>query len=375
VDGRVVLAPYVLPGERVRVEAEQERPGLVRARTVEVLEPAPDRVPPPCPYFGRCGGCQYQHIAYEGQLAAKRAILEEVMRRQAKIEPPAEIPMVAGEPWSYRNRMQLHWEGRSLGYRYAHSHKLCPISHCPIASPKLNETITAFNEMTRDRRWPSFLRSLEIFTDEQRVQLNLLDSADPVARRFFDWCAERIPALVPGALDYDGRFRVSRNSFFQVNRFLLESLVEAGIAGARGDTAIDLYSGVGLFTVALAQSFEHVVAVESSTAAVRDLEWNAEHAGVRNIRAEHATAEAYLDTLKTAPDFLLLDPPRAGLGRRVVRRLVALRPRAVTIVSCDPSTLARDLPELLEGGYRIQQMILVDLFPQTYHFETVVRLI
>jgi 23S rRNA (uracil1939-C5)-methyltransferase len=376
VDGRVVLAPFVLPGERVRVESEQEKPGLVRARTLEVLEAAPERVAPPCSYFGRCGGCQYQHATYDAQLAAKRAILEEELRRLGKIdlELAEGIATVAGEPWAYRNRVQVHFEGQNLGYREARSHRLCPITHCPIASPKVNETIAALNEMARDRRWPRFLRSLEIFTDEQQVQLNVLDSAQPVARRFFDWCAEKIPGLVAGEIDYQDRFRVSRNSFFQINRFLLDPLVEAAIADVRGETAIDLYSGVGLFALALGESFREVAAVESGSAAVRDLAFNAERAGRTNVRAEHATAEAYLETLEIAPDFVLLDPPRSGIGKIVARRLLDLLPRAITIVSCDPATLARDLPALLAGGYRIDHMALIDLFPQTYHLETVVRL-
>jgi 23S rRNA (uracil1939-C5)-methyltransferase len=352
-----------------------EKPGLVRARTLEVLDPSVDRVAPRCPYFGRCGGCHYQHASYESQLAAKRVILEEELRRLGKIEPPAEIHVMAAEPWGYRNRVQLHVEAQSLGYREARSHKLCPIVACPIASPKLNEAIAALNAMLRDRRWPRFLRSLEIFTDEQCVQLNVLDTAQPVARRFFDWCAERIPGLVAGALDYAGRFRVSRNSFFQVNRFLIDALVETAIAGAGGETAVDLYSGVGLFAAGLAGSFQRVVAVESNSAAVSDLRFNAERTvGATTIQAEQATAEAYLESLEAAPDFMLLDPPRAGLGKTVVRRLLELKPRRLTIVACDPATLARDLAHLLAGGCRIEQMILVDLFPQTYHLETVVRL-
>jgi 23S rRNA (uracil1939-C5)-methyltransferase len=373
---RVVLVPYVLPGERVRAEIAQEKPGLIRARTLEVLDASADRVSPHCPYFGRCGGCHYQHASYDAQVAAKRAILEEELRRLGKLEPPAEIRIVAGEPWGYRNRVQLHVEGQSLGYREARSHKLCPIALCPIASPKLNETIAALNGMLNDRRWPRFLRSLEIFTDEQQLQLNVTDAGQPVARRFFDWCAERIPGLVSGPLDYAGRFRVSRNSFFQVNRFLIDALVDTAVGGAFGETAVDLYSGVGLFALGLVRSFERVVAVESSSAAVSDLRFNRERgAGAAAFEPQHATAEAFLESLELAPDFMLLDPPRAGLGKTVVRRLLELKPRRLTIVACDPATLARDLPHLLARGYRIEEMTLVDLFPQTFHLETVVRLI
>jgi 23S rRNA (uracil1939-C5)-methyltransferase len=374
VGGRVVLTPYVLPGERIRAQAEQEKPDLVRARVLEVLEPSVERVAAACPYFGRCGGCHYQHAPYEVQLRAKRAILEEALLRLGKLEPPENIDVIAAEPWGYRNRTQLHIEGRRIGFREARSHKLCVIDRCPISSPKLNEIIATLNEMVRDRRWPRFVESLEIFTDEEQVQLNIVDTTQPVARRFFDWCAERIPGLVTGALDYGGRFRVSSNAFFQINRFLVDRLVAAAVEGSQGETAVDLYAGVGLFTLALAASFREVIAVESGSGAVRDLEFNAARTGRANIRAEQNTTEAYLDSLTSAPDLVLLDPPRAGLGKSVVRRLGELMPRAITLVSCDPTTLARDLQGLLAAGYGIQKITLIDLFPQTYHLETIVHL-
>ena len=373
-EGRVVLAPFVLPGERIRAQAEQDRPGLLRVRTLEVLEAAPERVAAPCRYFGRCGGCHYQHAPYELELAAKRAILAEELRRLGKLEPPDEIAVVAGEPWGYRNRAQLHVEGTRMGYREARSHRLCAIDECPVASPKVNEAMGALAGMLRDGRWPRFVRSLEVFTDERQVQLNVLAADRPVARRFFDWCAKEIPGLVDGALDYQGRFRVSGNAFFQVNRFLLDPLVEAAMEGAEGESALDLYAGVGLFSLALAARFRELTAVESGTGAVRDLEFNAARAGVA-VRAEQTTAEAFLERLERAPDFVLLDPPRAGLGKTVVRRLGELQPRQVTIVSCDPATLARDLAALTAAGYRIAKMMLVDLFPRTFHLETVVRLV
>jgi len=374
VDGRVVLAPYVLPGERIRAQVEQEKPGLVKARALQVLEPSGDRVAPPCSYFGRCGGCHYQHAPYEVQLAAKRAILEEALRRLGRLDPPEDIDVIAAEPWGYRNRTQLHMEDRRIGYREAHSHKLCAIERCPISSPKLNEIIATLGDMVRDRRWPGFLRSIEIFTDEQQVQLNVVDTAQPVARRFFDWCAEKIPGLVTGALDYEGRFRVSSNAFFQTNRFLVDRLVAAAVEGSEGESALDLYAGVGLFALALTPQFREVVAVEAGSSAVRDLEFNATRAGRGNLRAEQNTTEAYLENLVSAPDLVLLDPPRAGLGKSVVRRLGELKPPAITLVSCDPTTLARDLAGLVAAGYQIQRITLIDLFPQTYHLETVVRL-
>jgi 23S rRNA (uracil1939-C5)-methyltransferase len=373
-DGRVVLAPFVLPGERVRVQAKKEKPGLIHANTVEVLEPSPDRVPAPCPVFGRCGGCHYQQAMYSGQLAAKRAILEEELRRLGKIAPPEHITIVSGEPWGYRNRVQLRVEQGRLGYLEKSSHKLCGISQCPIASPKLNHCIDILNRMLHDPRWPRMVRALELFTDENGVQLNLVETDRPVARRFFEWCGENITGLVEGPLDYNGQYRVSRGSFFQVNRFLLDRLVEVAIEGAAGESAWDLYAGVGLFVPALAARFRQVTAVESGSGAVRDLQFNAERSGLSNVRAEARMVEEFLQEQSGPADFVLVDPPRAGLGKGVVRRLMELQPRQVVLVACDPATLARDLAVLLTGGYSMERMTMVDLFPQTYHLETVVLL-
>ena len=373
-DGRVVFAPFVLPGERILARAEREKPGMVRARMLEVLQAAPDRVAAPCPVFGRCGGCHYQHAPYEYQLLAKRTILVEALQRLGKLEAPAEIPIVAAEPFGYRNRVQLHVEENRIGYREGRSHKLCAVGACPVGSPKINQAIAALTQMTRDGRWPRFIRSLEVFTDEREVQINVLETDRPVARRFFDWCGTVIPGLVEGALDYRGEFRVSSNSFFQVNRLLIDQLVAAATEGAEGDTALDLYAGVGLLSMPLARSFREVMAVESGAGAVRDLQFNAARAGLSNLRAISQTAEEHLAQLEKAPDFIVLDPPRTGLGKAVVGRLIDLRPRQIAIVACDPATLARDLACLVAAGYRIDRMTLVDLFPQTYHLETVVRL-
>ncbi len=372
-DGRVVLIPYTLAGERVRAKTVQEKAGLLRAGVLEVLEPAPDRVAAPCSVFGRCGGCHYQHANYDYQVEAKCGILVEELRRVGKMEPPEQIAVVSGEPWGYRNRAQLHIDKGRIGYWEARSHRLCAIESCPISSPKINEAIAILAKMARDSRWPKFVRSIEIFTDERQVQFNVTETDKPVAKRFFDWCAESIPGMVESALDYEDRFRVSRNSFFQVNRLLLDQLVDAALEGVEGESALDLYAGVGLFALSLAKRFGKVTAVESGSGAVRDLKFNAERAGAA-IDALQSTTETYLEKLEKTPDFVLLDPPRAGLGKAVVARLAALAPRTITLVACDPATMARDLAGLVAAGYRVDRMTMVDLFPQTFHLETVVRL-
>src|SRR5579872_7578086 len=153
-EGQTVFVPLVLPGELVRIAPAERKKKFVRGRLERVVEAAPERVAAPCPYFGRCGGCHYQHAPYETQLSAKSAILAEELRRVGKIEPPAEIGVIAGEPWGYRNRVQLHIEGGRLGYWETRSHKLCAIDSCPISSPKLNETIGILKGMLQEARWP-----------------------------------------------------------------------------------------------------------------------------------------------------------------------------------------------------------------------------
>jgi len=375
-DGQAVLTPFVLPGERATVETFEQKPGLVRSKLVELREGAAERVEARCPYFGRCGGCHYQHAAYEAQLGFKRAILAESLRRVGKIEPPEEIGVIAAEPWQYRNRAQFHIQGNEIGYLEARSKRLCGIDQCPISSPRINQVITSLREMLRDARWPRFVRAIEVFTNEEQVQLNVLESERPVAQRFFDWCAEAVAGFVPGALDYEAAgamYRVSGGSFFQVNRFVIDQMVAEATGGAEGEAALDLFAGVGLFSLPLAKRFTKVTAVESGSGALRDLRFNAERAGIQ-VEAHQSTVDAFLANLMGAPAFILADPPRSGLGKIAVRELVRLEAPSITIVACDPATLARDLAALVAGGYKLGKLTMVDLFPQTYHIEAIARL-
>jgi 23S rRNA (uracil1939-C5)-methyltransferase len=376
-DGQVLLAPYGLAGETAQVEITSRGRGLLRGRILEVVSPSPERVTPGCPYFARCGGCHYQQAGYEYQILQKREILRETIRRTAKIDPPDEIRTVSGPPWEYRNRVQLHFAGRSLGYYEAGTHRVCDVERCPIASPRINAAIASLRQMMRHPRWPRFVRSLELFTNERDVQVNVLDSGERrLQRAFFEWCGETMPGATDPALEYEAaatRFRVSHKSFFQVNRFLVDALVNEAIGDAAGDRAIELYAGVGLFSLELAKRFSHVTAVEWGASASADLEFNTRRAGVP-LTVIRQTAEEFLESAGPGPDFLLVDPPRSGLGPGVVKQLARLKPSEIAIISCDPSTLARDLAGLFAADYRIEVMTLVDLFPQTCHIESVTHL-
>lgn len=357
-EGRVVFVPFSLPGERWDGGA--------------LIQASPDRIEPQCPYFTRCGGCHYQHMPYEKQLAAKKAILEETVARLGKLTPPG-IATVFAEPWAYRNRVQFHFDRGQIGFHAAKSRKLVAVNHCPIASPAIERAIGALREMRRDRRFPRFLESVELFTNETETLVNVLATGRPVSRKFFEWCAEGIPGALLSALDYPtayGSYRVSHKSFFQVNRYLIDRLVALAIGDARGARAIDLYAGVGLFTRPLAERFDRVTAVEVVRSAAADLAVNAPRAAI-----VQKSTEDFLAASPEAADFVLADPPRAGLGKRGTAGLLALRAPRLAVVSCDPATLARDLAALAAGGYAIESMTLIDLFPHSYHIETVTHLV
>ena len=375
-EGEVVFTPFVLPGELVEAERIGVRQHVQRSRLTKVIEPSSDRVTPPCPVFGRCGGCHYQHSDYDAQLRFKREILAETLKRVAKIDfDAANIGIEAAEPFGYRNRAQFHLDRRRIGYREMNSRKLVEIDQCPISSPKINEIIAVLKRLVRDRRWPDFIDSIEVFTDEQQVQWNVLEADRPVAKRFFDWLAEEVPGAVAGPLDYmvnQDQFRVSGTSFFQVNRFLLPRLAGLAIDESSGAVAWDLYAGAGLFSLPLARLFERVVAVEGGRSAA-DLRHNADRARLK-IEAIPEQVEAFLARASAGPDFVLADPPRAGLGKTAAARLLALHPPTLVIVACDPATLARDLA-ILAPAYKIERITMVDLFPQTWHLETIVKLV
>lgn len=372
-DGRVLMTPYVLPGETALVSPVDK----VHAELVQVEQASQVRIEPGCPYFGRCGGCHYQHAPYSYQLEQKSAILRETLRRVGGIEPTCEIEVVSGPEWEYRNRIQLHFAETEVGYLVAGTHTICPIDHCPISSPQLVEALRTLRQMAKDRRFPPFLESLELFGNGDRLQVNALATQRPIAKRFFDWCAESIAGYADGPIDYTteaGSYRVGPRSFFQVNRFLIDDLIKAALGEVEGKEAFDLYAGVGLFSIPLSRRFQNVAAIESGASAAADFRKNAERNHAR-ASVVQSPVDAYLEHVDTAPEFILADPPRAGLGKVATRHLLRLKAPRVHIVACDPATLARDLHTLVSGGYRIERLILVDLFPQTFHLETVVHLV
>jgi len=414
--GKAVFVPFVLEGEKITASIFEAKTGFARAHAENILEPSPERIQPSCPYFQRCGGCHYQHTSYENQLSIKSAILRESLRRTAKLELKSQIEVHPSPPWNYRNRTRLQVRSDStfaLGYFKTSSHELLPVEQCPISSPLINRAIGVLWELGRSGQIPPTLREIELFADQDEARLQVefyLDSREDKNKRAQagESLAHRLREALPEvanayafaqsiqsargiqgqitkepdwALKTDefryrtrtASFRVSGGSFFQVNRHLVDELVTLVTANRSGELALDLYAGVGLFTAALAASFRHTIAVESSQSSAADLKYNVPP----NVKAVRSTVDEHLAAkgAKLHPDLVIVDPPRAGLGERVARNLAKLGVPRITYVSCDPATLARDLVHLTGGGYRVEQVHLVDLFPQTYHIESVVHLV
>ncbi len=399
-EGKPVFVPFVLPGEVLDVFPIQASRKLIRALPGELKQAAEERIEAACPYFARCGGCDYQHLAYEKQVALKVAILRETLRRLGKLDWPGEIRAHGSPPWNYRNRVQLKIapnpaipEALQVGFHRAGSNTLLAVEECPISSPKLNQLIAALNRLSRERALPRSLRGVEAFVDDRDHTLWLTLRAP---QEDFDRAPllEALRTALDGLLSIDFhetamerhtvdglgwiyytlgtyRLRVSHGSFFQVNRFLLPLLAERVAAELEGRVALDLYAGVGLFTRALAEKFARVVAVETNPAAVADLAAN-----ISDLSGVEARASTVADFLAHSPekcDVAVLDPPRAGLERGVAEGLGEIGPRFIVYLSCDPATLARDLTRLAPR-YRLTSLELFDLFPQTFHIETLARL-
>ena len=397
--GRTVLVPRALPGERVEVEEVRTAKGVVRARPLRILEAAPQRVDPPCPYFGRCGGCHYQHLSPQLQSTSKLDILRETLRRLGSIDWVGEIPLRAGPPWNYRNQAQFKIARQpgsrvELGFFEAQSHRVCPIDNCLILSPRLNAVL---GELRRSE-WAqglASLREIDLVADErdEEVMLTLQSAAagsegEQVGRNLL----ERVPGAVcvvlasknhcrvlgKPALHYSVggiRYRVSPGSFFQVSRFLTLDLVTSVTGEEQGELALDLFAGVGLFSLPLARRFNRVVAAEANLIAISDLKANAEANGFPNLRAAGETSYDFLRRFAQAePDLVVMDPPRAGVDAGSLKLLAALRPRKIYYLSCSPPTLARDLSFLVRHAYQLESIELFDLFPQTYHIEALAKL-
>ncbi len=378
---KAVFVPYTLPGERVRVRLTEEKRGYARAELLAVLEASPERIAPRCPHYTVCGGCHYQHAPYETQLRLKESILRDQLTRLGGLETPPVRPIVPSpHPWEYRNHVQFHLTPQGeLGFKAARSEEIVPIRECPLLHPALAEV------------WPNL--EIEPLPGLERIALRVgdgddlmlvLESADPQPPEFavdFSISAMHIGpegrTLLAGYPDQEitvlkRTFRVSAGAFFQVNVPVAERMVAhlLDLLPENAFTILDLYSGVGLFSAFLAPRAARLIAVEENPWACEDFALNLDE--YDHVELYEAPVEMALPALQdTRPDVVLLDPPRAGVGRRTLEQILALKAETIAYVSCNPATLGRDARRLHEGGYRLEQVTPFDMFPQTYHIESI----
>ena len=380
-DGRAVFVPFGLPGETVQVRLVEEKRGFARGELLEVLKPSPDRITPQCKHFMVCGGCHYQHLPYEAQTQAKADILKDQLIRIGKLDdPPVEETIPSPNPWNYRNHVQFHQdrEGK-LGFQAARSHEIVPIEECHLPEESLNIL------------WPQL--EIEPLPDLERIGLRL--GADEEVMivleswidEAFDFKVDFPAAAVQVGPDQihiladrhyfettvlDRVFRVSAGSFFQVNTPMAEKMVEHLLANlnlSTERTLLDVYCGVGLFSAFLAPKVGRLIGIEASPSAVGDFVVNLDE--FDNVEVYEDTAEEALPNLDIQADIVVVDPPRAGLARPALDAILALGPKMLAYVSCDPATLARDAKRLTAGGYILKQVTPFDLFPQTFHIESI----
>jgi 23S rRNA (uracil1939-C5)-methyltransferase len=358
-----VFVPRSAPGDVLRVRIVERRPDYGRAEIVDILTPGPARRPDPVPELSRSGVCDLQHLDERVQSRLKAAAVRETLERLGHVVIPPDAELITGEPWGYRLKTQIHTEfdpltrGIRVGYHARGTNEVIPLSRCPLLVPEL-EALLAELPRHLDARSP---RRLELAAGD--------DGAVTVA--------PVVPGLPHGEVSTRvGEFTYAYDArcFFQSHRGLLPRLVETAVGSWEGETAVDLYAGVGLFSLPLARRYKRVIAVESDQIGTRYARLNVRRNRATNVEVVSRVVESWLAELPQGVDRVVVDPPRGGLSREVRRALKTRRPARVTYVSCHPAALARDL-RLLQEVYRVESVAFLDLFPQTGHMETVVQMV
>lgn len=363
-DGMTLFVHLAAPGDVVRVGIERTKGKIAFAAIKEIITPGPVRIEPPCPYFGRCGGCDFQQLNYETQLQTKVEMIRDCLHRLGGFDP---VPEIAIQPspseWHYRARAnwQVDRATKELGYFERGSNRVCDVEFCAVLVPELQKTLEGVRQQLA--QGAILGKNIEAVAGDEAIS---------VASDAGELETKVVSRAVAGET-----YQFSAAGFFQVNHNLLDPILEEAIGEAKGNTAVDLYCGVGLFTIPLARRFKNVFGVESNRTATDFARSNLKSANLRGAHVATARVGDWLQehASQLGPvDFLLLDPPRTGAENKDVQGILALRPSQISYVSCDPATLARDLKKLMAGGYKLYSIKAFDMFPQTHHVETVVVL-
>ncbi len=383
-DGRAIFVPFGLAGEKVRVRLTEEKKNFARGEILQILESSKDRIQPTCKHFGECGGCHYQHLPYEKQLEIKTEILIDQLKRIGKIENPPVQPMVAcPSPWNYRNHIQFSLDKSGMiGFQAPNSNKIIPITECHLPESSINDF---WHQLEFEPESNVERVSLRAGKDDDMMLILESDSPEPPeleieAEISVAHVYEGNSVVIAGndnilirVLDRD--FKVSAASFFQVNTVMAGKMVERLITQlpiTQSTTLLDLYCGVGLFSAFFAPKCGRVIGVESSASACEDFTANLDE--FDNVELYEGAAEEVLAGLVGQIgnlSYVIVDPPRAGIERHALDAIVHLKPQRIAYVSCDPSTLARDAARLIVGGYKLKEVTPFDLFPQTFHIESI----
>lgn len=393
-EGMTFFVALAAPGDTVEARVESARDKVCFARILRVIEPSPARVEPPCPYFGgtaRCGGCDFQQLSYDAQLAAKLDIIRDALRRIARMEAPPSLTITpAPRPWAYRSRVE--WQHDSitsrLGYYRRGTHEIVDVKTCPVLVPELERTLAILRDAMMSDALPSDAREFHLMAgDDERIALapsfdGLTLSGEAHSTSPHELASDELIRTIRGETH-----RYNADCFFQINHDLLPDLIAEALRpletapsahdGAH-DLALDLYCGVGLFTLPIARRFARVIGVEAHGISSAYARRNIEAAHLASVEIVTADVRRWLAENRPslpAPDFVLLDPPRAGAEAETVNSLIELHPRRIAYVSCDPVTLARDLKMFVAHGYELESVRAFDLFPQTHHVETVAHLV
>lgn len=377
-EGIPIFVPRSAPGDRVRVRLAERRPDYGRAEIVEILEPGPERREAPCPYFTRCGGCDLQHVRDAAQVRYKAAAVLETLARLGGVAPPEDLQVVTGDAWGYRLRTQLHTrgdqppEGRTpveVGYHQRGTHELVPVAACPILVPELERLLPDLPRRLFEARPDGTVpRRLDLAAGGEAV------TAAPVVEGLPHGPVE-LTLELPGEQGKGGplTYQYDARCFFQAHRGLVAELAARAVGPWQGETAFDLYAGVGLFTLPLARRYREVTAVEGDPIAVRYARNNARANRAGNVELVSRAIDGWAPGLPKNADRVIVDPPRGGLTLALRGAIMKALPRRLTYVSCHPATLARDLRRLL-SAYRLESLTLLDMFPQSGHMEVIAQL-